>query len=241
MKFWVLFWIFFLSKNHCFNISNIRNKAREQILNPMKKTAQTFLMYNSLNSEDDEEDDKTAHYKKSYVSKLENTIYFYSPINADSSIDLERKLININDRNLRFLHDFDQSLGPIHLHIQSFGGSLFHTLYLIDLIQNMETPVYTYVDGFAASAGTLLSICGEKRYMSKHSLMLIHQLSSSVSGKFSELKDDYENNELLMESIVNLYLEKSKLSKYMLDELLNRDIWLNSTKCLEYGFVDEIV
>ena len=46
----------------------------------------------------------------------------------------------------------DESDEPIHLHLQSGGGELLPALYTSDLIAQSSAPVYTYVDGFAASA-----------------------------------------------------------------------------------------
>jgi ATP-dependent protease ClpP protease subunit len=131
--------------------------------------------------------------------------------------------------------------GPINLHIQSNGGSLFHSIYIVDLIQNLETPVYTYIDGFAASAATLISVSGKKRYMSKNSLMLIHQLSGGVNGKFFEIKDESENLDGLMNFIIKTYLENSKMEEDNLREILKRDIWLNASYCLKNGLVDGIL
>ena len=72
-------------------------------------------------------------------------------------------------------------------------GSGGHAKSCIDLIENLNTPVYTYIDGFAASAATLISVVGKKRFITKNSLMLIHQLSGSDTGKFYELQDQMTN------------------------------------------------
>ena len=130
---------------------------------------------------------------------------------------------------------------PIHLHIQSQGGSLYHTLYIVDLIQNLKVPVYTYVDGFAASAATLMSVVGEKRYMTKNSLMLIHQLSGADSGKYNELQDQMSNMNVLMNIIVETYKTHTKIQNMTLYNLLQKDLWLDAETCLTYGLVDEII
>ena len=67
---------------------------------------------------------------------------------------------------------------PINIHIQSGGGSLMNAFYIVDLIQNINSKVNTYVDGYSASAASLMNVVGNKRYMTKNSMMLIHQLSS---------------------------------------------------------------
>jgi ATP-dependent protease ClpP protease subunit len=105
----------------------------------------------------------------------------------------------------------------------------------------MKTPVYTYIDGFAASAATMISVAGKKRFMTENSIMLVHQLSSATSGKFEEMKDEYNNLLGLMDIIKKIYLSNSKISKENLDNLLKQDLWLDSTKSIQLGFVDKIL
>ena len=223
------------------NISNLNQITKNAIFEKLSSIAKVSAYY-SLNSEKlyDETENKLQE-EPVKTSILENSLYFYSEVNQDSSLLLERNLISMNERNLIYKNKHNIDNGPIHLHIQSYGGSLFHTIYLIDLIQNLESDVYTYIDGFAASAATLISVAGKKRFMTKNSLMLIHQLSGGISGKYSEMKDDGENNDLLMSIIYNLYMEKTKMNRQQLETILSRDIWLNSTRCLYYGLVDEII
>ena len=111
----------------------------------------------------------------------------------------------------------------------------------MDLIKNLETPVYTYIDGFAASAATLISVAGDKRFMTKNSMMLIHQLSSQNSGKFLEIEDDMSNLKTMMALLKKIYLENTNLTEEILTELLRKDLWLTSDICLEYGLVDKII
>ena len=59
--------------------------------------------------------------------------------------------------------------------MQSMGGELMPTFYVCDTIKNLETPVHVYIDGYVASAASAIAVCGDKRYMTKHSSMLIHQ------------------------------------------------------------------
>ena len=109
------------------------------------------------------------------------------------------------------------------------------------MIQNLDSDVYTYIDGFAASAATLMSVVGKKRYMTKNSLMLIHQLSGADSGKYEELQDQMNNMSILMSMIVHIYLQETKINKNTLQDLLKKDLWLDAETCLKYGLVDEII
>ena len=131
---------------------------------------------------------------------------------------------------------------PIELHIHSGGGDLFSGLAAVDTIRSVKTPVHTYVDGSAASAATLMSLTGDKRFIYKNSFMLIHQLSTMiVEGTHEQFKDEFENQQRLMKRIKALYQEKASMSDETLEDLLKHDLWLDSDKCLEYGLVDQVL
>ena len=77
--------------------------------------------------------------------------------------------------------------------------------------------------------------------MTKNSLMLVHQLSGSDSGKYNELQDQMTNMNILMKIIKDIYLNNTKLNPEILNTLLQKDLWLDSEICLQYGLVDEIL
>ena len=214
-----------------FNLDNLSKISRKEILNGFAKFAFLPIVHkknkfrNGIMEKDEE-----------LISTIDNNIYFYSPITKTSCFKLEKELLLINQKNL-----LEGINNPINLHIQSNGGNLFNSIYIIDLIKNLESPVYTYIDGFAASAATLISVVGKKRFMTTNSLMLIHQLSGGMNGKFYEMEDENENINGLMDFIIKTYLENTKINKDELEQILKRDIWLNSTYCLQNGLVDEIL
>ena len=175
------------------------------------------------------------------VQCTNNNIYFYGAVSESSTLQLKTKLQELDTHLQTMAIHYKIEVPPIHLHIQSYGGNLLHTFYIVDLITTLKTPVYTYIDGFAASAATLMSVCGKRRFMTESSVMLVHQLSSGASGKFEEIKNEYSNLVEFMEIIKKTYLNHGNISSQHLDDLLKQDLWLNSAKSLEYGFIDEII
>ena len=72
--------------------------------------------------------------------------------------------------------------------------------------------------------------------------MLIHQISTSMLyGKYHEFLDEIENQNMLMDKVKSLYVEKTHLEEAKLDEMLQHDLWLTADQCLEYGLIDEIL
>ncbi len=180
-------------------------------------------------------------FAETVVQSANNNIYFYGAVSESSTLQLKTKLEELNTHLQTMAIHYDIESPPIHLHIQSYGGSLLHTFYIMDIIKTLKTPVYTYIDGFAASAATLMSVCGKRRFMTESSVMLVHQLSGGAAGKFEEVKNEYSNMMEFMEIIKKTYLSYGNISSENLDALLKQDLWLNSAKSLEYGFVDEII
>ena len=171
---------------------------------------------------------------KSGIYPENRTLYFYGDVTDESCFWLSKTL-----------EDFSRSgeeNEPIHLHIQSTGGSLIPTFNVVDTIERIPTPVYSYVDGFAASAASLISVCGNKRYMGKHSLILLHQLKSKNEGTYTNMVDEMLNLNKMMEFLKTIYSEHSKLDEDKLIEILSHDNrWMDSQLSLKYGLVDEII
>ena len=77
--------------------------------------------------------------------------------------------------------------------------------------------------------------------MHEHSFMLIHQLSAGSWGKYEELKDDMANNDLLMKTIRDIYIQHTKIPAKELAKMLKHDLWWTAKTCLKYGLIDEII
>jgi len=203
------------------------------------------LMWLSTEQENNIFDDGSGSNSSSSKNKLEvlnNRIYFYCNVNHVNNLHLNKELKTLESKLLTSQELLEtECVAPIHLHISSYGGSVFAGFSSIDYILKSKVPVYTIIDGCAASAATMMSICGSKRSMHEHAFMLIHQLSSMAWGKYEELKDSMQNNDLLMDTIKNLYIEKTRIPKKELDEMLKRDLWWNARTCLKYGLIDEII
>lgn len=188
-------------------------------------------------NDDADEDDDTSGKN---IKRKNNHIYFYSEVTRETIFELIMYIKEAEEENLITALKLHLDTIPIFLHINSKGGSVFDAFNAIDVIQSCRMPIHTIVEGATASAGTLMSVVGEKRYMTKNAFMLIHQLSSVCWGKMSEIEDEFENLQELTEKIKEIYSENTKIPKKELSKLLQHDLWLNSSKSLKYGLVDEL-
>ena len=180
--------------------------------------------------------------KNNVVETVNNKIYFYSEVTRPKIVALNKSLSNLNINLINQANLLQQDINSkIFLHINSYGGSVFAGLSAMDYIKSTDVPVVTVVEGCAASAATIMSVVGTHRVIRRNSFMLIHQLSSGMWGKYEELRDHMENNDLFMRIISEVYEEHTKIPKRKLKEILKRDLWFDAETCLDYGLVDEII
>lgn len=193
------------------------------------------------------------------INETNYEIHFNAGINHKSISTLIEKLLALEEKILkkhrkakRKLSDiendddyenfkFNINLPPIKLYISSNGGLVYQVFSAIDTIQGLKVPVHTICKGFVASAGTLLSLAGKKRYITENSFMLIHELRSGTWGKFTHMVESVENSKQLMEHIKSYYIKRTKITAEELEEQLKKDSTWNAQTCLEKGLVDEII
>lgn len=183
--------------------------------------------------------------KKLTVETVGNHIYFYSEVNSDRGLALVKEIQSLdgqlrNERTSRGLEDILPPT-PMWLHVYSGGGSLHSGLALSEQIARIKSPIYSIVEGYSASAATLISMSATRRYILPNSFMLIHELSTGFWGKYTELGDEKRIADMAMEALINFYVRHSKMKPKEIKELLTHDSWFNAQECVERGLADEIL
>jgi ATP-dependent Clp protease protease subunit len=171
-----------------------------------------------------------------------NHIYFNNDIDDDTAFALNKELRSLENKLLHSALNFNVNAEsvPIYLHITTNGGSIYSAFSIIDCMNGLRVPVYTVCDGFVASAGTLISISGKKRFIQPNAYMLLHQLSSGVWGKMAEIEDEFENLKKLMDHLIKHYVENTKITAKTLEKQLKHDVTWNVEECLKRGIIDAV-
>lgn len=197
---------------------------------------------------DEGDDDNTLPFilpsiggRKTATKAHLNHVYFNDDITSDTTFELIHTLREVEHNQKLIAATFGTEPIPIYLHLTTNGGEIHAAFSVVDTINQMSVPVYTIVDGFVASAGTLISLAGKKRFISKNAYMLLHELRSGVWGKMSSIEEEMENLKKVMEHITKYYQEKTKMSRKALEKLLVKDVIWNAEECVAKGVVDELI
>lgn len=169
-----------------------------------------------------------------------NHIYFNSDVTKKSIFDLCQAINSLALDHVTMAAHMNIKEVPIYLHINSNGGSVFAAFTAIDVILGCKVPVYTVIEGASASAATIMSVVGAKRYIRPNSYMLIHELRSGCWGRMSEMEDEMKNNKKIMKRIKKIYKAHTHIPEEEMKEILKHDLWWDADKCIETGLVDEL-
>ena len=187
------------------------------------------------------EEDDAIEEEDTDLKIINNEIYFYGGINKESSLRLRTELRKMELKHTVFSINNSCEAIPIKLFINSEGGEVACALSIVDFIKRSEVPIYTIIEGETASAATLISVVGHKRYMTSNAHVLIHQIRGGIWGKMQEFEEEMKNMKTYSSKLIKIYKDHSNLEEKKLDKILKKDIVWNSAKCLKYGIIDEII
>lgn len=132
-------------------------------------------------------------------------------------------------------------ISELNVHINSYGGETFQGLAIYNLLKQHKAQINVYVDGIAASSASIIAMAGDKIYMPKTSLMMIHNCWKWAVGNSKELRKTADDMDKVAIAYKEAYLSKINITEDELDKLLDEETYLTADECIEMGFADEIV
>jgi ATP-dependent Clp protease protease subunit len=167
-----------------------------------------------------------------------------SNIHKDSAKTIIESILTINkEDDDKEKKEVGYKREPIKLILNSYGGSVYDGLGIVAVIDSSKTPVYTYVYGYAMSMGLLIAAAGHKRFGSKISTFMYHQISGHKDGKLEEITQSLEQS-MKQEVVYDTYLlSKTNIRQTELDEVkkMKKDWFISADEALKLKVIDEII
>lgn len=134
----------------------------------------------------------------------------------------------------------------IPIEIDSYGGQVYALMSMISSIKSSRIPVATIVQGKAMSCGAILASFGTEgyRYMSEHSTMMIHDVSSGAFGKIEELKSDVRETERLNDIVYKMMAHNCGKPEDYFTKIIHQrghsDWFLDANTAKEHNIINHI-
>lgn len=147
------------------------------------------------------------------------------------------------------LENIDEKMGkkePIEIVIDSYGGSVYHTLSAISKMQSMIDKGYeiiTTCHSTAFSGAFMILIAGSKRRAYRNSRLMVHNISFVTGGKHQDIIEDVEETEALWERLKEIITDRTLIQEKRLEEIkkFKYDWYFWGDEAMKYQIVDEII
>jgi len=199
---------------------------------------------------------RSISYEEPFDNGVDVDVYRNYYREFDYGIDTVDNVIIIQDEiqpglifdiisKIRLIKKINGSIHTINILLNSPGGDVIETLGLIDYMKSQEEQGIKFniiVRGAAMSAAALLLTCATGvRAASKHSKIMVHQLSTIVVGKLSDVKSNAKFSEELEHECNQLMANNSKMDKAYWENISSSDYFMSAEKALELGIIDKII
>ena len=129
---------------------------------------------------------------------------------------------------------------PLNLHINCVGGDVFEGMAIYNVLKKRTAETIVYIEGIAASMGSVVALAADKVVMAENSLFMIHNAWGGAMGEAKELKKTANLLEKISNEIADIYIKKTNLPYDRVKEMMDEETWLNADEAFELGFVDSI-
>ncbi|XP_054278402.1 ATP-dependent Clp protease proteolytic subunit, mitochondrial [Macrosteles quadrilineatus] len=137
----------------------------------------------------------------------------------------------------------ESSKKPVHMYINSPGGSVTAGLGIYDTMQYILPPIATWCVGQACSMASLLLAAGAPgmRHSLPNARIMIHQPSGGARGQATDIAIQAEEIINLKKQINNLYVKHTGLALEKIEANMERDKFMSPSVAKEFGLIDEIL
>lgn len=129
---------------------------------------------------------------------------------------------------------------PVNLRINCIGGDVFDGMAMYNIIKKREAKTTAYIEGIAASMGSVIALAADEVVMAENSLFMIHNAWGGAMGEAEDMRKTASILEKISGEIANIYERKTRLSLNRIVEMMDKETWLNAAEAYELGFIDLI-
>lgn len=134
-------------------------------------------------------------------------------------------------------------VSEIIVRINSGGGDVFAANAIFTRLKDCSAKITVKIDGWAASAATIIAMAGDTIKIAKNGVFMIHDPAMTVWDTFTaeDFEKMAEELKVIKQSIVNTYAMKSGRDAQDIEQLMSVETWWTGEDAVSNGFCDEIM
>lgn len=129
---------------------------------------------------------------------------------------------------------------PMSLHINCVGGDVFEGMAIYNVLKKRTARTTIYIEGIAASMGSVIALAGDEVVMAENSLFMIHNAWGGAMGEATEIRKTAALLDKISGEIADIYTKKTNLPYNRVKEMMDEETWLSADEAFNLGFIDSI-
>lgn len=130
--------------------------------------------------------------------------------------------------------------GTINLHINSPGGDVFAAQAICQAIRDTSAKVVAHIDGFAASAATVIATAADEIKISEGGMYMVHCGWTMAIGNSIEMRSTADLLDKVDATICAQYARKTGKSMEDVLTIMQAETWYTAEEAVAAGFIDAI-
>ena len=131
----------------------------------------------------------------------------------------------------------------IIVRINSGGGDVFAANAIFTRLKDTPSKITVKIDGWAASAATIIAMAGDTVKIAKNGVFMIHDPSMTVWDSYNaeDFRKMADELDVIKQSICNTYSMKTGRETEEIKQLMSEETWWTGEEAVENGFCDELL
>lgn len=128
----------------------------------------------------------------------------------------------------------------ITVRINSPGGDVFDGFAIYNLLREHPARVTVKVDGWAASAASVVAMAGDEIEVAANALMMIHNPWTFAMGDANDMRKQADLLDQIKVSIITTYKTRLGMDEAEIAQLMDEETWFDAQGALEAGLATRI-
>lgn len=135
------------------------------------------------------------------------------------------------------------AVDEITVRINSGGGDVFAAVAIYTRLKEHKAKVAVKIDGWCASAATIIAMAGDTIEISVGGIFMIHDPMAGLLGYYNveELNKISKELETIKQSIVNCYMTVTEMSEDEIKSLMTEEKWFTAEEAVEARFCTSVM
>lgn len=135
------------------------------------------------------------------------------------------------------------AVDEIIVRINSGGGDVFAANAIYTRLRDMDAKVTVKIDGWAASAATIIAMAGDVIKIARNGVFMVHDPAMTVYDTYRA--EDFEKMaqelRVIKQSIMNTYAMKTGKKPEDIADIMTAETWWTGDDAVKNGFCDELM